>query len=118
MISDPQVLAFIRKTEDSYPAQANTADAAENRILYDAMCANFRAPRPEKVIVVDREIGGVACRIYGLASPVCVLYLHGGGFVVGGLDSHDDVCAEIADATGLQTVSVDYRLAPEHLWPA
>ncbi|KAJ33461.1 lipase, partial [Agrobacterium tumefaciens] len=118
MISDPQVLAFIRKTEASYPAQANTASAVENRAYYDAMCANFRAPRPENVVVVDREIGGVPCRIYGLASPVCVLYLHGGGFVVGGLDSHDDVCAEIADATSLQTISVDYRLAPEHLWPA
>ncbi|UXT92588.1 alpha/beta hydrolase [Agrobacterium pusense] len=118
MISDPQVLAFIRKTEASYPAQANTASAVENRAYYDAMCANFRAPRPENVVVVDREIGGVPCRIYGLASPVYVLYLHGGGFVVGGLDSHDDVCAEIADATSLQTISVDYRLAPEHLWPA
>ncbi|NRF10590.1 alpha/beta hydrolase [Agrobacterium pusense] len=117
MISDPQVLAFIRKTEASYPAQANTASAVENRAYYDAMCANFRAPRPENIVVVDREIGGVPCRIYGLASPVCVLYLHGGGFVVGGLDSHDDVCAEIADATSLQTISVDYRLAPEHLWP-
>ncbi|MGF0524477.1 alpha/beta hydrolase [Agrobacterium pusense] len=118
MISDPQVIAFIRKTEASYPAQANTASAKENRAYYDAMCANFRASRPENVVVVDREIGGVPCRIYGLASPVCVLYLHGGGFVVGGLDSHDDVCAEIADATSLQTISVDYRLAPEHLWPA
>ncbi|WP_280170803.1 alpha/beta hydrolase [Agrobacterium pusense] len=118
MIRDPQVLAFIRKTEASYPAQANTASAVENRAYYDAMCANFRAPRPENVVVVDREIGGVPSRIYGLASPVCVLYLHGGGFVVGGLDSHDDVCAEIADATSLQTISVDYRLAPEHLWPA
>lgn len=118
MISDPQVLAFISKTEASYPAQANTASAVENRAYYDAMCANFRAPRPENVVVVDREIGGVPCRIYGLASPVYVLYLHGGGFVVGGLDSHDDVCAEIADATSLQTISVDYRLAPEHLWPA
>lgn len=118
MISDPQVLAFIRKTEASYPAQANTASAAENRAYYDAMCADFRTPRPENVIVVDRSISGVACRLYGLASPVCVLYLHGGGLVVGGLDSHDDVCVEIADATGLQIISVDYRLAPEHRWPA
>lgn len=38
--------------------------------------------------------------------------------MVGGLDSHDDVCAEIADATGLQVVAVDYRLAPEHRWSA
>ena len=47
-----------------------------------------------------------------------MLYLHGGGFVVGGLDSHDDVCAELCQRTGYELVSVDYRLAPEHLHPA
>ncbi len=118
MIDDAEVLAFIAATEASYPPEANTAGAAENRTYYDAMCARFRAPRPEGMIVVERPIGGVQCRLYGSETPVCILYLHGGGFVVGGLDSHDDVCAEIADAVGLQVISVDYRLAPEHLWPA
>ncbi len=118
MIDDAEVLAFIAATEASYPPEANTAGAAENRAYYDAMCARFRAPRPEDMMVADRRIGGVPCRLYGSETPVCILYLHGGGFVVGGLDSHDDVCAEIADAVGLQVVSVDYRLAPEHLWPA
>lgn len=118
MIDDPQVLAFIGKTEASYPAEANTASAAENRVYYEAMCANFRISRPDEMRVEDRAIGNVVCRIYGFPSAVCILYIHGGGFVVGGLESHDDVCAEIADATGLQLISVNYRLAPEHLWPA
>lgn len=118
MIDDPQVLAFIAETEACYPSEANAAGAAENRTYYDAMCARFRAPRPDGMIVTDRPVGGVRCRFYGSETPVCILYLHGGGFVVGGLDSHDDVCAEIADAVGLQVVSVDYRLAPEYLWPA
>jgi acetyl esterase len=47
-----------------------------------------------------------------------VLYIHGGGFILGGLDSHDDVCAELCARTGFEVVSVDYRLAPEHLHPA
>ena len=47
-----------------------------------------------------------------------MVYLHGGGFVVGGLHSHDDVCAEIRSRTGLAVVSVDYRLSPEHQHPA
>ena len=47
-----------------------------------------------------------------------VLYFHGGGFILGGLDSHDDVCAELCGRTGDRVVSVDYRLAPEHLHPA
>ncbi|WP_342634447.1 alpha/beta hydrolase [Phyllobacterium salinisoli] len=46
------------------------------------------------------------------------LYFHGGGFVVGGLHSHDDVCAELCEATGFRIISVDYRLAPEHPHPA
>lgn len=118
MIADPQVLDFIARTEAAYPAEANDAGAADNRRLYDAMCAAFRAARPDGLPVEDRNLGGVPCRIYGRESPVAVLYLHGGGFVVGGLDSHDDICAEIADQTGLLVISVDYRLAPEHRWPA
>ena len=118
MIADPQVRAFVAATEAAYPPEANGASAAENRRFYDAMCAAFRAPRPEGLAVRDQRIGGVSCRVYGADSPVVVLYLHGGGFVVGGLDSHDDICAEIADATGFQVIAVDYRLAPEHRWPA
>lgn len=118
MIADPQVRAFVAATEAAYPPEANGASPAENRRFYDAMCAVFRAPRPEGLAVRAPRIGGVSCRVYGADSPVVVLYLHGGGFVVGGLDSHDDICAEIADATGLQVIAVDYRLAPEHRWPA
>ncbi len=118
MIRDPQVLAFIAATEAAYPAEANDASAADNRRYYDAMCASFRGPRPEGLAVEDRTIAGVPCRVYGAKTATFVLYLHGGGFVVGGLESHDDVCAEIAAATGLQVIAVDYRLAPEHRWPA
>lgn len=118
MISDPQVLGFIARTEAAYPPEANGASAADNRRFYDAMCAVFRGPRPPGLVVGDRRIGGVPCRVYGADSAVSVVYVHGGGFVVGGLDSHDDVCAEIADATGLQVIAIDYRLAPEHRWPA
>lgn len=50
-------------------------------------------------------------------TPV-VVYMHGGGFVVGGLESHHDVCAEICERTGYELVSVDYRLSPEHVHPA
>src|SRR4029453_8969269 len=42
---------------------------------------------------------------------------HGGGYVLGGLDSHDDICAEIASGGGVAVVAADYRLAPEHRFP-
>ncbi|TGS80948.1 esterase, partial [Mesorhizobium sp. M2D.F.Ca.ET.178.01.1.1] len=63
----------------------------------------------------------IPIRIYRKATPdktAMVLYIHGGGFILGGLDSHDDVCAELCARTGYEVVSVDYRLAPEHLHPA
>ena len=49
---------------------------------------------------------------------VTILYMHGGGFIVGGLESHHDICAELCLATGTELVSLDYRLAPEHVHPA
>lgn len=57
------------------------------------------------------------CHIHDGALPV-VIYLHGGGLIVGGLESHDDICAEISARTGSQVVSIDYRLAPENPHPA
>ncbi|MEM7430218.1 MAG: alpha/beta hydrolase, partial [Pseudomonadota bacterium] len=47
-----------------------------------------------------------------------VLYAHGGGFVVGGLHSHDDICAELSAHAGAALVAMDYRMAPEHPFPA
>ena len=47
-----------------------------------------------------------------------LLYLHGGGFILGGLDSHADACAGICALTGVDVVAIAYRLAPEHLHPA
>ena len=123
-ITDPEVLDFIARTDSFYPP--NTADSpiAEQRRVYDEMCAAFRQPRPAGVVVTDETIDGpggpIPQRRYVPASAgrVTVVYFHGGGFIVGGLDSHDDVCAEIAAGTGCPVVSVDYRLCPEHIHPA
>ena len=75
--------------------------------------------RPAGVAVRDDMASGVPVRIYEAGIPeATVIYFHGGGFVVGGLDSHDSICAEICAGTGHRVVSVDYRLAPEHVHPA
>lgn len=116
---DAPTWAFIRETEGWYPPDAVGLSVAEQRAVYDRMCAAFRRPRPAGLAVEDRALGGVPCRIYRPATPRdTAMYFHGGGFVVGGLDSHDDVCAEIAAGCGLTVISADYRLSPEHLHPA
>lgn len=48
----------------------------------------------------------------------CLLFFHGGGWVVGDLDSHDQLCRSLANHTGASIIAVDYRLAPEHRFPA
>jgi acetyl esterase len=53
-----------------------------------------------------------------VANPPVVLYAHGGGFFAGSLDTHDPVCRALAHKTPAVVISVDYRLAPEHAWPA
>ncbi len=71
--------------------------------------------------VVDLDGGGVPVRLLvpsgGDPAPLLV-YLHGGGWTIGSLDSHDPLCRVIADGAGVRVLLVDYRLAPEHPWPA
>jgi acetyl esterase len=119
-VHDPQVLMFIAETEAAYPSDANLASAQENRDYYDALCAQFRAPRPEDVVVTDVKIGDVPVRQYKPKGECAgaILFTHGGGFVVGSLDSHDDICAELAARTGAEVWSSHYRLCPEHAYPA
>lgn len=114
---DEETREFIRRTESFFPPGA--ADIAGQRRAYDRMCRAFHRGRPEGVTVRDDSAGGVPVRICEAGQPTCtVMYFHGGGFVLGGLDSHDDICAEICARTGFRVVSVDYRLAPEHPHPA
>ncbi|MCO4316445.1 alpha/beta hydrolase [Phyllobacterium sp. 21LDTY02-6] len=125
LLIDAETWAFIERTNSFYPPDAVDFSVAQQRRVYDEMCRAFFAGYPASVTsrddTFDTAAGPVGIRHYrkggGEAEAFC-LYFHGGGFVVGGLDSHDDVCAEICDATGFDVVSVDYRLAPEHLHPA
>jgi acetyl esterase len=114
---DAPTWAFIAKTNASYPENTATLSIADQRAIYDRMCAAFDSPYPPGVTSHDQPIAGVPCRVYPGVQPT-VLYLHGGGFVVGGLHSHDGICADIRGATGLTVVSADYRLSPEHKHPA
>lgn len=121
---DPQMQNFVAETDRHYPPDAVGLTIDQQRAVYDRMSEAMRSPRPALVQATDMPLPGdhpVPLRNYRRADMqprAAVLYLHGGGFVVGGLDSHDDVCAEICDRTGFRVVAVDYRLSPEHQHPA
>ena len=120
-LEDPGIRDFLIAGERFYPPDAVNFTMAEQRAFYDRYCAHFRKPRPPGVVSEDLSLGGVACRRYRqkAAAPAPVMiYLHGGGFVLGSLESHDDICAELCEGAGIEVVAVDYRLAPEHPFPA
>ncbi len=108
---------FIRATTAAYPDDTTHLTIARQRSVYDAMCRKFDQGRPPGITTTDAPIAGVPCRIYHGRGPQ-IVYLHGGGFVVGGLHSHDDICAELCVRTRFSVTSVDYRLSPEHAHPA
>jgi len=122
---DAETWAFIDRTNSFYPPDAVDHSVEEQRRTYDRMCREFHAGYPASVTATDSAVETpthrIPVRIYRNAEPndaAVVLYFHGGGFILGGLDSHDDVCAEICERTGYEVVSVDYRLVPEHTHPA
>ncbi len=77
-------------------------------------------PGEEVGAVEDVELAGVPARVYTPLEPKggTVAYFHGGGWVVGSIDSFDTACRALANASGATVVSVGYRLAPEHPFPA
>lgn len=75
----------------------------------------------ERDIAVPREGGAVPCRLYlpdGVDRPPLIVYAHGGSFALGSLNAWDGMLRELVRASGVAALSVDYRLAPEHRFPA
>lgn len=115
---DDEVRAYIARGAEFYPPDAVDLTITQQRAVYDDMCAAFHAPHPDGVRTWDEPYAGVPCRRYEAGNPEATLvYYHGGGFVVGGLHSHDDVCAELCARAGVRVISVDYGLAPEVVFP-
>jgi len=124
---DPVIQALFAQMPSlaNYPVWEKTP--AEARESFKAFC---RLAEPQSVAIgktVDVKAPGpageIALRIYtpvaagGEALPA-IVYLHGGGFVVGDLDCYDSLCRTLANEGSCRVISVDYRLAPEHPFPA
>ncbi|WIW54366.1 alpha/beta hydrolase [Mesorhizobium mediterraneum] len=121
---DPALWAYIDRVNAWYPPEMDLP-VDKQRAVYDAMCRAFHTGTPAGVEASDSAVAAgdhaIPIRRYqlaGKAPQAMVVYYHGGGFVLGGLDSHDDICAEICAGTGFAVLSADFRLAPEHLHPA
>ena len=126
---DPDAAAVLAAFRAGGRPPYETLSPAEAREMYLAARA-VSQPEPPKIASVDPlsvpgPAGDIPARVYkpltlrqsdGL-SP-CLVFFHGGGWVIGNLDSHDVVCRTLADEGQLIVISVDYRLAPEHQFPA
>ena len=119
------MLDFIRHTEEYYPPNAVDMSIAEQRKYYSELSAAFAADWPDGVTPIDgfyrgRE-GIVPVRHYVNEQRNAigrVVFFHGGGFILGGFDTHDSICADLCGRSICDVTAVDYRLAPERPHPA
>ena len=114
---DPDVAAYLDALPGATTARPGLADL---RRQYDDAAPALFGPAPELAAELDDNADGVPVRIYRAVGDErgALVYLHGGGWVVGGLESHAPLCRTLAARAGAAVVAVDYRLAPEHPYPA
>ena len=118
---DPEMQAYLAEQarlagpwDDSWPL-------SRQRQAWEDQRRRGRARRPDRLMVEDLDVEGIHVRIFrppGEDPKPGMLLAHGGGWVMGSCETHDDLCAEIADQADVVSVLFDYRLAPEHPHPA
>jgi acetyl esterase len=122
----PALQAFIDATDGVDVPALRDLSLNDARTMGAAFAQATAAPPEPVAHVEDRELDSAAgplwARVYtpvGDATPrPVVAFFHGGGWVIMGIETHDGICRRLANASGAIVVSVDYRLAPEHRFPA
>jgi acetyl esterase len=124
-VLDPQMKILLDTFNAAGPMFLRAETPEQARAKMQALLAANPVPVEPIYRVEDRHIPGVVreipVRIYtpeGNPPMGVLVYFHGGGWVLGDLESHDRVCRALANSAGCVAVSVDYRLAPEHVFPA
>ena len=124
MSLDPQAQQFLDQLVANGMPPLESMSPAEARLASESIMSAV-ADVPELASVEDRRIpgpaGDIPIRIYapeGRVPQPILVYFHGGGFVIGSLTSHDPICRLLAARIPAIVVAVDYRLAPEHPFPA
>lgn len=122
---DPQAEALLRSFAEAGMPALDALPPDQARVVFDEA---FRTP-PEALAAVHRveELrmpgpgGEVPLRLYAASDEAglpLLLHYHGGGWVIGSLETHDGFCRSLAIAAGCAVLAVDYRLAPDHRFPA
>ena len=123
---DPEIEAFIETSLRVSSNLSTDSSIEQQRQSYDESCRYFFHRYPDGVESFDESVNGrhgdinirqYRCDTRNPNANSQIVFIHGGGFILGSLDSHDDICAELCAATGFNTVSIDYRLAPEYFYP-
>jgi acetyl esterase len=119
---DPQARALIDLMIEKGVPPTHTLTPEQARAFYRDRRGFTQPEAPAMAEVRDLSVGDLPLRLYrpdasGQALPV-LLYLHGGGWTIGDLDTHDVLCRQLAREAGCAVVAVDYRMGPEHRFPA
>jgi acetyl esterase len=120
----PDILAYHASVASEFPPPGTVPTAQEARDLHKRLAARMirsaRAVRIVRNFTAPGPAGGIACRLYSdreTGSLPASIFLHGGGWIGGDLDTHDVFCRELALGADCAVIAVDYRLAPEHKFP-
>ena len=119
MTLDPQIAALLPLLSGAPPLR----DPATARAGFRLFTVDMRDPATLEPVrsIENTSVGERKARVYrpeGAGSTPTILFIHGGGFVIGDLDTHDDHCRLLCAKTGSTVLAIDYRLAPEHPFPA
>ena len=121
MTLDPQIAALLERVNAAPPISQGTPEEGREAFRRMNALAASAVPRVEVGSVEDVADGPVPLRVYrpaGSGPHPTLLFIHGGGFVIGDLNSYDAQCRLLCSRLGVVVASVDYRLAPEHPFPA
>jgi acetyl esterase len=118
---DPQVAAYLDQLRTLNQPAPWEIPLEDLRRSYDQAAPGLFGPQETVAQEEDADADGVPVRIYRplrVQEGPAIVYFHGGGWVLGGLDSHGPLCRTLSARSGCAVVAVDYRLAPEYPYPA
>ena len=127
MTLDPAVQRFLAILGAGQKARDGLPPVAERRKNFTALLAMAGTKANDTVVACDKLFQSdgheIPVRLYepvraGAAAGPLLVFMHGGGFIAGSIATHDGICRALAEHSGVRILSVDYRLSPEHRFPA